>query len=250
MPGASLRAAFIPSAGCRLQGGLYLASGEAPRPAALLLHGLPGHEKNLDLAADLRLCGLHCLYFHYRGSWGSQGDFSCAHLVSDAEAAWDWLKEQPEVDATRIALVGFSLGGWAALTLATRLVPAACVAVAPLLDPALRPLPPELAEESAATLSGTTPARLTDEWASLAPVTGLLPTLPCPVLIVTAGRDELFPPDHYDSLRSASPAVRWRQFSAGHSSDVRPGLRSCRHELAAGDSAPFRSRVIEPSRLY
>ena len=227
MPGPSLRAAFIPSGGCRLQGGLYLAAGDAPQPAVLLLHGLPGHEKNLDLAIELRQRGLHCLYFHYRGSWGSEGDFSCTHLVPDAEAALDWLKRQPEVDAQRIALVGFSLGGCTALTLARRRRPAACVAVAPLLDPGLTPLPPDLAEESAATLKGTTPDRLTIEWASLSPAMDLIPALRCPILMVTAGLDELFPSAHFDPFRAASPNLRWIRFpQAGHVfSDVRPGLR-------------------------
>ena len=96
MTAAGLEAAFIPSGGSRLLGGLYRAAGDDPRPAVLLLHGLPGHEKNLDLAVDLRQISLHVLYLHYRGAWGPQGDFSCAHLVPDAAAGLEWLRRRPE----------------------------------------------------------------------------------------------------------------------------------------------------------
>ena len=39
------------SDGHRLLGVLYLARGEEPKPTVLLLHGCPGLEQNLDLAA-------------------------------------------------------------------------------------------------------------------------------------------------------------------------------------------------------
>ena len=42
------------SDGHRLVGVLYLARGPGPKPTVLLLHGCPGLEKNLDLAAVLR----------------------------------------------------------------------------------------------------------------------------------------------------------------------------------------------------
>jgi dienelactone hydrolase len=226
--GARLEAAFIDSAGDRLLGGLYLAGGPDPRPAALLLHGLPGHEKSLDLAADLRQIGFHSLYFHYRGAWGSSGDFSFDHLVPDAVAALDWLARRPEVDPGRIAVVGFSLGGWVACQLAADRPPAALVAAAPLVDPRSAPLPPDLAEESAATLHGTTAAQLTDEWRSLRPLTEIAPRLQrLRFLLVTADQDPIFPPAHYHSFVEQLPDLERIRFPrADHLfSDVRPGLR-------------------------
>jgi len=38
------------SNGKRLNGIIYLAQGQGPHPTVLLLHGLPGNERNLDLA--------------------------------------------------------------------------------------------------------------------------------------------------------------------------------------------------------
>jgi len=55
------------SDGHRLVGTIYLARGHEPKPTALLLHGCPGLEKNLDLAVTLRYRGWNALLFHYRG---------------------------------------------------------------------------------------------------------------------------------------------------------------------------------------
>lgn len=224
-----LAAAFIPASGETLLGGLYQASAERPRPAALLLHGLPGHEKNLDLAIDLRERGVHALYFHYRGSWGSSGTFSIAGLLADASAALAYLADRPEVDPRRLAVIGFSLGGWAALALAAsdpRV--AACVAVAPLVDPRDVPLPADLADESAATLAGTSAARLRDEWISLPAALSFAEGLRrVPLLLVTADHDELFPPAHYRDLPANLPQMSWVRFPRARHlfGGVRPGLR-------------------------
>jgi dipeptidyl aminopeptidase/acylaminoacyl peptidase len=106
------------SDGHRLLGVQYLAAGEEPKPAVLLLHGCPGLEQNLDLAADLRDRGWHSLVFHYRGCWGSAGRYDLRTIPRDVTAALDYLAADPRVDPGRIAVVGHSLGGWAALVTA------------------------------------------------------------------------------------------------------------------------------------
>lgn len=229
MSGGDLLAAFIPSSGHMLLGGLYRASVQRRQPAILLLHGLPGHEKNLDLAVDLRDRGIHCLYVHYRGSWGSGGDFSIANLSVDAMAALEWLAARPEVDPGRVGVVGFSLGGWVALALSAESHNvAACVAVAPLIDPHLVPLPADLAAESAATLQGTSPERLTREWGQLPSATTFAARLSrTPLLLATADADYLFPPAHYRDFAAAIPDLERVRFpGADHAfGRVRPGLR-------------------------
>jgi len=228
MTSAGLEGAHIRSAGETLVGGLYRAAGESPRPAVLLLHGLPGHEKNLDLAIALRDRGFHTLYVHYRGSWGSSGTFSCANLVADAAAAFDWLAQREAVRSHGIAVVGFSLGGWTAMALAAQRSVAAVVAISPPVDSRHVPLPADLAAESAAALRGTTAERLTDEWASLPPATTFADALRSrPGLLVTGDHDPLFPPRHFAPLVQAIPSLRHVRFPrADHAfSDVRPGLR-------------------------
>ena len=105
------------SDGHRLVGVAYLARGRHPKPTALLLHGCPGLEQNLDLAAVLRDRGWNALMFHYRGCWGSAGRYDLRTIGRDVRAAVDHLQagRYPGVDPDRIAVVGHSLGGWAAI---------------------------------------------------------------------------------------------------------------------------------------
>ena len=106
------------SDGHRLVGVLYLARGEEPKPTVLLLHGCPGLEKNLDLAVRLRDQGWNAMAFHYRGCWGSAGRYDLRTIPRDVTAAVDLLAGCPRVDTERIAVLGHSLGGWAALVTA------------------------------------------------------------------------------------------------------------------------------------
>jgi uncharacterized protein len=107
------------SDGHRLIGVLYLARGEEPKPTVLLLHGCPGLEKNLDLAVRVREAGWNALVFHYRGCWGSAGGYDLRTIPRDVIAAVDFLSGCPRVDPDRIAVLGHSLGGWAALVTAS-----------------------------------------------------------------------------------------------------------------------------------
>src|SRR6266516_4386683 len=73
----------IPSSGARMNGVLYLAQGKGPHTTVLVLHGFPGTEKNADLAQAVRRAGFNALIFHYRGAWGSEGDYSFSHVLED-----------------------------------------------------------------------------------------------------------------------------------------------------------------------
>ena len=105
------------SDGNRLVGVAYLARGREPKPTALLLHGCPGLEQNLDIATTLRDRGWNAVMFHYRGCWGSAGRYDLRTIGRDVRAAVDHLQAGgcPGVDPGRIAVVGHSLGGWAAI---------------------------------------------------------------------------------------------------------------------------------------
>ncbi|MGC2256731.1 MAG: hypothetical protein WA594_00405, partial [Candidatus Sulfotelmatobacter sp.] len=83
---ASMKSFQIPSHGALLNAFVYVAAGAGPHPAVVLLHGFPGNERNLDLAQDIRRAGWDVLYFDYRGSWGSSGDFSFSHGIQDTAA--------------------------------------------------------------------------------------------------------------------------------------------------------------------
>ncbi|HEY1890479.1 MAG TPA: alpha/beta fold hydrolase [Steroidobacteraceae bacterium] len=115
----------IPSSGVEINGVAYLAAGAGLHPTAVFFIGLPGNEKNLDLVQAVRRAGWNAITFFYRGSWGSPGGFRFAHCVQDAAAVLTYLRTQPVaqslgIDATRIAIVGHSMGGWVAVETAAR----------------------------------------------------------------------------------------------------------------------------------
>ena len=104
--------------GARLSGLLYLANGLGPHPTVVLLHGLPGNEKNLDIAQAVRRAGFNVMFFHYRGAWGSEGDYSLTQLPEDVAAAVNFLRAHAtryRIDTRKISLLGHSMGGFASL---------------------------------------------------------------------------------------------------------------------------------------
>ncbi|MFT4111172.1 alpha/beta hydrolase family protein [Silvibacterium sp.] len=120
---ASLVEIAVPSHGAQLLGAFYLASGSQPHPTAIIFHGFPGYEQNLDLAQTLRRAGYNVLAVHYRGSWGVSGNFSYQHTIEDADAEVEWITSADiaakyHVDPRRVVLIGHSLGGYMALSAA------------------------------------------------------------------------------------------------------------------------------------
>ncbi|MFA6114874.1 MAG: alpha/beta fold hydrolase [Sphingomonas sp.] len=114
---ARMEVLHIPSGGVAINGLAYVAAGPGPHPVVLLCHGLPGNEKNLDLAQAMRRAGWTVITFNYRGSWGSPGSYRFANDLADADAVLAWLRIPANaaslgIDPKRIAMVGHSLGGW------------------------------------------------------------------------------------------------------------------------------------------
>lgn len=121
---ARMEVLHVPTGGVKVNGVAYLAAGAGVHPTVVLLHGLPGNEKNLDLAQAIRRAGWNAITFNYRGSWGSPGTFSFANVLADVPAVLASLRDPANakalgIDTTRIVLAGHSMGGWAtALTAA------------------------------------------------------------------------------------------------------------------------------------
>ncbi len=109
----------IPSHGSTLLGVFYLAAGEGTHPTAVVFHGFPGYEQNLDIAQYLRAHGWNVLAMHYRGSWGVKGNFSFEHSAEDADTEVQFLldpanAEKYRIDTHRIVVIGHSMGGYMA----------------------------------------------------------------------------------------------------------------------------------------
>lgn len=99
------------------------------QPAVLLLHsGFSGDESvTSEMARALALRGMLVVMPAYRGQVRradgkrSEGNIEfCDGEVEDAQAALDWLRRQPTVDITRLAVMGASHGGCISLRLAER----------------------------------------------------------------------------------------------------------------------------------
>jgi pimeloyl-ACP methyl ester carboxylesterase len=116
---AGMEVLHIPSGGVAINGVAYTAAGAGPHPVLVLMHGLPGNEKNLDLAQAVRRAGWTVVTFNYRGSWGSPGRFSFAGNLEDARAVLSYLRDNANAtrlraDPKRIVVAGHSMGGWVA----------------------------------------------------------------------------------------------------------------------------------------
>jgi pimeloyl-ACP methyl ester carboxylesterase len=101
----------------KINGVAYLAAGAGRHPTVILCHGLPGNEKNLDLAQAIRRAGWNAITFNYRGSWGSPGEFRFANNLEDTEAVLAFLTDSAHaakygVNPRRIVIAGHSMGGW------------------------------------------------------------------------------------------------------------------------------------------
>lgn len=108
--------------GCRMLAATHRPAGPERRrfPAVLFLHGFPGSEKSVDVQRELMKRGIASVAPSFLGAWGSGGTYRFTTLVAQARAALRAMRRLPFVDPRRVAVYGFSMGGWAALNLAAR----------------------------------------------------------------------------------------------------------------------------------
>eukprot|EP01037_Dinobryon_pediforme_P016906 gene16906-17093_t len=170
---ARMAVLHVPSGGVDINAVAYLAAGPGPHPTVVVCHGLPGNEKNLDLAQALRRRGWNAITFNYRGSWGSPGTYRFAQNPEDLHAVLAYLRDPAHaatlgIDPARLAVVGHSMGGWVTAigggeepgVVALGLVSAANMGTLGMLPRAGRV---KLAQDNYETLAGTSPEALGDE---------------------------------------------------------------------------------------
>ncbi len=168
---ASMAVLHVPSGGVEINGLAYLPGGAGPHPVLVICHGLPGNEKNLDLAQAVRRAGWAAVTFNYRGSWGSPGRFSFMGTLEDAAAVLAYLREpaharELRIDASRIVIAGHSMGGWVAATTGARDRALAGTILVSAWDPAAplsRERALELMTDNHEALAGVTPEDMAAE---------------------------------------------------------------------------------------
>lgn len=138
--GLSYRPVRIPTANGRTLFGWFVPAAAGPAPAVALLHGWGGNaEIWLPLVRPLHEAGFTLLLFDARCHGRSDADtfVSLPRFAEDLAQAVDWLRQQPAVDAQRVAVVGHSVGAAAALLVASRRRDiAAVVSIAAFAHPA------------------------------------------------------------------------------------------------------------------
>ena len=104
-----------------LQGYLRPTNRAGPSAAVVLLHSCNGNWQRLDqrwgrLISSWGYVTLTIDSFGPRGLKNTCGNGAPVPLAYDAHRALNFLVRQPSVDANRVAAVGFSQGGWLALS--------------------------------------------------------------------------------------------------------------------------------------
>jgi pimeloyl-ACP methyl ester carboxylesterase len=212
-PVARTPAVTFDSGGATLLGVFHVPAGPGPHPVVILLHGFPGNERNFDLAQTLRRAGYAALVCHYRGSWGVGGSWSWRHVLEDAACIVTGVRDREfaaaqRLDAMRLAVIGHSLGGFAALMTAAAdqsVTAVAAVAsfdfgaIAALCsdDPALQSAYVEAFGDDLLALTGTSGDALVAEMLAAGPAWSLVRLAPQladrPVLLIGGSRDTVTP---------------------------------------------------------
>lgn len=98
------------------------------RGTLLFFHGNAGNiSHRLDSIAVFNRMNLNVFIFDYRGYGQSQGRVTESGTYLDAEAAWSYLVETRDIDASKIIVFGRSLGSSIAARLASRHEPAVLI---------------------------------------------------------------------------------------------------------------------------
>jgi uncharacterized protein len=224
---AAMTVLHIPSHGVLINGLVYSPPGAGPHPTLVICHGLPGNEKNLDLAQAVRRAGWNAVTFNYRGSWGSPGVFRFGQVADDAAAVLAYLRDPKNatalgVDTRRLAIAGHSMGGWVTARTAARdhgLIGAVMISAADMgrFEESGREKEVASMADDMETLAGVTPESMVDEIHSHAQefllknaAAGLVTT---PLLALTAD-DGLAA--HTDALVEAIRAAGGRSVTSYH----------------------------------
>ncbi len=120
------------SCGIRMNGKIMmpaLATTSNPVPGVVLCHGFGADQRIMESSAMLLVNkGIATITFDLRGH-GFSGGLLDGSYYKDVIDAWQMLTSVPEVDNSRIALVGHSLGALSSILAATIVKPKAIVAL-------------------------------------------------------------------------------------------------------------------------
>ncbi len=110
---------LLENEGSNLFGVLHLPEKTRVAPVVLFFHGLGGNKVGryrlfVELAERLSRSGIASVRFDFRGSGDSEGAFQKMTLstqVSDAQTVFSMIEKHPQLDESRVGILGKSLGG-------------------------------------------------------------------------------------------------------------------------------------------
>ena len=173
--------------GVRLSG--WYVPRENARGVVLFCHGNAGNiSHRLEAIQIFHRLGLGNFIFDYRGYGHSEGKPAEQGTYEDAEAAWQYLVKERQVDPNEIIIFGRSLGGAVASQLAQSHTPGALI-----VESTFTSLP-----DIAATLYPYLPVRLLLRFKY--DTAGYIAKVDCPVLVVHSRDDEIMPFGHGQRL--------------------------------------------------
>lgn len=194
----------IPFRDVALPGYLRRPRGAQTPPAVILLGGLDSPKEEMQIISQLCVQrGLATLSFDGPGQGETFARIKLSHDLSDAvHAAVDFLQAQPEIDGTRIGIIGRSLGGYYAPRAAAldARIKAVVVWGAMYHLRNYRSLPPLTA---AGFVYATGSRDLSDAAAYLEGINldDVVDRIRCPLLIAHSGKDAVTPEENAILLR-------------------------------------------------
>ena len=231
-PAIELSVEFLTSAGKTLRGVLHLPATTHPHPvpAVVLFHGFTGnrmesHWMFVKCSRALAQAGVASLRFDFYGSGESDGEFRQMTLrgqIADGRAAVAFLRGQKSIDPKRLGLLGLSLGGAVAATLAPGLRAKALVLWSAVAHTARLG---DLVKKKARKIPGTPSAfefeghelnpRLMEDLLKVEPIRHIV-RYKGPTLIIHAEMDEIVPVSHArDFFHAAGSEIKEVAIIAG-----------------------------------
>jgi dienelactone hydrolase len=199
----------IPFEGAALVGVLRLPVGTGPHPVVVLVPGLDSTKEELRSTEETFLDrGLATFSVDGPGQGEAEYDLPIrGDWSAPAEAILAALEDQPDVDTSRVAVWGVSLGGYYSARVAAALGDRvrACVALSGPYDfgACWDELPP-LTRHTFQVRSGADGDAEAQRIASTLSLEGVAEKITAPLLIVFGRRDRLIPWQHADRLRDTA----------------------------------------------
>ncbi|MEE8419946.1 MAG: alpha/beta fold hydrolase [Dehalococcoidales bacterium] len=122
--------------GVAISGRLYLPEAKGPHPVVCLCHGIPAQKPEPgagdygQTAEEICRAGFAAMIFNFRGTGASGGNLDMLGWSRDLTAVIDYLFGLPDIDRSRLSLLGFSGGAAVAIYVAAGDRRVSCLAAA------------------------------------------------------------------------------------------------------------------------